>query len=86
MLINDKTNVINANQEHAPILTPPRIIRRKPKYIIDIDENILKPMPDKIYERTYWRMANRVWKKYFESLNKTKRCQLIVEMIKKIKF
>jgi len=33
---------------NLPNLTPPRILHRKPKYLIDIDENILQPMEGKI--------------------------------------
>lgn len=46
VIINDQTNVLNASQEHTPILTPPRIIHRKPNYINDIDENTFKSIPD----------------------------------------
>ena len=41
-------NASNENIEHVPTLTSPRIIHRKPKFLIDIDENILKPMHDKM--------------------------------------
>lgn len=74
------------NVHNAPMLTPPRIIRRKPKYLIDIDENILKPMPNKMNERTCRRMVKRIWQNYFENLNQTARCQLILQMIKNLNF
>ena len=41
-------NASNENIEHACTSTSPRIIRRKPKFLIEIDENILKPMHDKM--------------------------------------
>lgn len=51
----DVTNVPNARKAH--MLTPPRFIHRKPKYLININENTLKPMPDKLHEQTCIRMA-----------------------------
>ena len=37
------------------IIIPSRIHFRRPKYLIDIDNNILKSMPNKISKRTYQR-------------------------------
>lgn len=79
--INDQDHVLNASQEHTPILTPPILICRKPKYLIDADENILNPMPGKIHECTCRRMTNKIWKNKFKSLNQTRRCQLVVKII-----
>ena len=41
-------DVSNENIEHACTSTSPRIIYRKPKFLIDIDKNILKPVHDKM--------------------------------------
>ena len=43
------------------IITPSRIHFRRPKYLIDIDTNILKSMPNKISKRTCQRKVNRMW-------------------------
>ena len=79
-------NSSNENVEHATVLTPPRIIRRKPKFLIDIDENILRPMHDKMSERNCRRIVKNIWNNYFEKLNQSGRCQVVVEMIKNLKF
>ena len=50
-------NVSNKNMENAHTLTSPRIICRKPKFLIDIDENTLKPMHDKMLERNCRRIV-----------------------------
>ena len=42
------------------IRTPSRIHFRRPKYLIDIDTNILKSMLDKISKRTYQRKVNHM--------------------------
>ena len=42
------------------IITPSRIHFRRPKYLIDIDTNILKSMLDKISKRTCQRKVNRM--------------------------
>ncbi|WP_044908971.1 hypothetical protein, partial [[Clostridium] innocuum] len=69
------------------VFDAPRIIKyRKPKYLIDIDTNILQAMPDKIPKRTCQRNANRIWRSFFENLNMTGRCQLFVEMMRNLKF
>ena len=51
------------------IITPSRIHFRRPKYLIDIDTNISKSMPDKISKRTCQRKVNRMWRLLFEELN-----------------
>lgn len=66
---------------NLPNLTPPRILHRKPKYLIDIDENILQPMEGKIPKCTCRRYAHKIWRLFFEKLNETARCQLFVEMM-----
>ena len=68
------------------IITPSRICFRRPKYLIDIDTNILKSMPDKISKCTCQRKVNRMWRLFFEELNITGQCQLFVEMIRILKF
>jgi hypothetical protein len=82
----DAPNSSNENVEHATVLTPPRIIRRKPKFLIDIDENILRPMHDKMSEINCRRIVKKIWNNYFEKLNQSGRCQVVVEMIKNLKF
>lgn len=59
---------------------------RKPKFINDIDENILKPVHDKMSERSCRRIFQKIWNNYFENLNQSGRCQLVVEMVKNLKF
>lgn len=44
------------------IITPSRIHFRRPKYLIDIDTNILKSMPNKISKCTCQRKVNRMWR------------------------
>ena len=44
-------NVSNENLEHTRTSTSPRIICRKSKVLINIDENILKPTHDKMLEK-----------------------------------
>ena len=44
----NSNDVSNKNIEHGHTSKSPRIIHRKPKFLIDIDENILKPMHDKM--------------------------------------
>ena len=68
------------------IITPPRIHFRRPKYLIDIDTNILKSMPDKISKCTCQRKVNHMWRLFFEELNITSQCQLFVEMMRNLKF
>ena len=46
--IKNAHDVSNENIEHAYTSKSPRIIHRKPMFLIDIDENILKPMHDKM--------------------------------------
>ena len=79
-------NVSNENIEHVHTSTYLRKIHRKPKFLIDIDENILKPMHDKISERNCRRIVQKIWNNYFENLNQSGRCQLVVEMVKNLKF
>ncbi|MFA1226146.1 hypothetical protein, partial [Klebsiella pneumoniae] len=68
------------------IITPSRIHFKRPKYLIDIDTNILKSMPDKISKRTCQRKVNHMWRLFFEELNITGQCQLFVEMMRNLKF
>ena len=68
------------------IMKPSRIHFRRPKYLIDIDTNILKSIPDKINKRTCQRKVNRIWRLFFEELNITGQCQLFVEMMRNLKF
>lgn len=68
------------------LTTPPRVFHRNPNYLIDIDANILKPMVDKIPKHTFQRHANQIWKIFFDPLNETTRCQLLVEMMRNMKF
>lgn len=42
------------------VFDAPRLVYRKPKYLIDIDNKILQEMPDKIPMRTCQRNANRI--------------------------
>lgn len=62
----------------------PRVLHRKPEYLIDIDVNILKPMADKISKRMCQRYV-RIWRLFFEKLNEAGRCQLFVEMMRQLK-
>ena len=64
------------------IITPSIIHFRRPKYLINIDTNILKSMPDKISKSTCQRKVNRMWRLFFEELNITGQCQLFVEMMR----
>ena len=68
------------------IITPSRIRFRRPKYLIDIDTNILKSMPDKIRKRTCQRKVNHMWRLFFKELNITSQCQLFLEMMRNLKF
>ena len=68
------------------MLTSPRIICRKPKFLIDIDENILKPMNEKMSERNRRSIVQKIWNNYFEKLNHSVRYKLFVEMVKNLKF
>ena len=79
-------DVSNKNIEHTSTSTSLRIICRKLKFQIDIDENILKPMHDKMSERNCRRIVQKIWNNYFENLNQSGRCQLIFEMVKILKF
>ena len=58
------------------IITSSRIHFRRPKYLIDIDTNILKSMLDKISKCTCQRKVNRMWRLFFEKLNIIGQCQL----------
>ena len=60
------------------IITPSRISFRRPKYLIDIDTNILKSMPNKISKCSCQRKVNHMWRLFFEELNITGKCQLFV--------
>ena len=66
------------------IITPSRIHFRRPKYLIDIDTNILKTMLDKISKCACQRKVNHLWRLFFEELNITGQCQLFVEMMRNI--
>ena len=68
------------------IITPSRIFFRRPKYLIDIDTNILKSMPNKISKCTCQRKFNCMWRLFFEELNITSQCELFVEMMRNLKF
>ena len=68
------------------IITPSRICFRRPKYLIDIDINILKSKPHKISKHTCQRKVNHMWILFFEELNITGQCQLFVEMMRNLKF
>ena len=67
-------NVSNKNIDHEYTSTSPRINHRKPKFLIDIDENILNPMHDKMLERNCRRIAQKIWNNYIENLNQNGRC------------
>lgn len=73
-------------EKNSPLRTPPKILHRKPKYFIDIDENILQPMEDKIPKHTCRRYAHKIWRVFLEKLNDTRRCQLFVETMRSIKY
>ena len=75
-------NVSKKNLLHARTSTSPIIILKKPKFLIDIDENILKSMHDKMLERNCRRIVQNIWNNYFENLNQSGRCQLVVEIVK----
>ena len=68
------------------IITPSRIHFRRPKYLIDIDTNILKSMSNKISRPTCQRKVNHMWRLFFEDLNIIGQCQLFVEMMRNLKF
>ena len=68
------------------IIKPSRIHFRRPRYLIDIDTNILKSMPDKISKHTCQRKVNSMWRLFFEELNITGQCQLFFEMMRNFKF
>ena len=59
-----------------------RIYFRRPKYLIDIDTNILKSMSDKISKCTCQRKFNHIGRLFFEELNITDQCQLFVEVMR----
>ena len=80
--LNEESNLVN---ESSPLRTPPSILWRKPIHLIEIDENIIKPMPNKMSERNARRKASGIWDNYFENLNDTQRCQLFVSLMKLIK-
>ena len=61
------------------IITPFRIHFRRPKYLINIDTNILKSMLDKISKHTCQRKVNCMWRLFFEELNVKGQCQLFVK-------
>lgn len=48
-------------EENLPLRKPPRILRRKPKTLIDINENTLQPMEGKIHKFTYRIYAHKIW-------------------------
>ena len=50
------------------IITPSRIHFRRPNYLINIDTNILKSMPDKISKHTCQKRVNHMWRLFFEEL------------------
>ena len=76
-----------ANVEmYVPKRTPPRILRRKQKFLINIDEDILQHMEGKILERTCRRYADKIWQMFFERLNETIRCQLFFQMMGGLKY
>ena len=62
-------DVSNQNIELVHTSTSLRIICRKPKFLIDIDENILKLMHDKMLERNCRKIVKNIWNNYFENLN-----------------
>ena len=68
------------------IIKPSRIHFRRPKYLIDIDTNILKSMPKKISKCTCQRKVNCMWRLFFKELNIIGQCQLFVEMMRNLKF
>ena len=68
------------------IITPSRIYFRRPKYLTDIDINILKSMPNKINKCTWQRKVNHMWRLFFEELNIIRQCQLFLEMMRNLKF
>ena len=70
----------------VPKRTPPRILRRKQKKIINIDEDILQHMEGKIPECTCRRYVDKIWKMFFERLNETTRCQLFVQIMRGLKY
>ena len=49
------------------IIKPYRFFLRRPKYLIDIDTNILKSMSDKISKHTSQRKVNHMWRLFFEN-------------------
>ena len=61
------------------IITPSRIHFRRPKYLIDIDTNILKLMPNNISKNTCQRKVNHMWGLFFEELNMTSQCQYFLK-------
>ena len=68
------------------IITPSRICLQRPKYLIDIDTNILKSMLEKISKRTCQKKVNHMWRLFFEELNIKGQCELFVEMMRILKF
>lgn len=68
------------------IITPSIICFRRPKYLIDIDTNILKLIPDNISKHTCQRIVNHMWRLFFEELNIIGQSQLFVEMMRNLKF
>ena len=71
---------------YVPRRTPPRILRRKPKYLINIDEDILQHMEGKIPTHSCKRYVDKILKFYFERLNETARCQIFVQMMRGLKY
>ena len=63
-------DVSNENIDHACTSTSPRIICRKPKFLIDTDENILKPLHDKMSKINCRRIVQNIWNNYFENLER----------------
>ena len=61
------------------IITPSRILFRRPKYLIDIDTNILKSMPNKISKFTCQRKVNSMWRLFFEELNIIGQCNYLLK-------
>lgn len=80
--LNEESNPLN---EYSPLITSPSILQRKPIHLIEIDENIIKPMPNKMSGRNAKRKAREIWDNYFTNLNDTQRCQLFVTLMKLIK-
>ena len=63
-----------------------RIHFRRSKYLINIDTNILKSMPNKINKHTCQRKVNHMRRLFFKELNITGQYQLFVEIMRSLKF